>query len=41
MEKNLAATLQIPVRAKYFVFDPDKSRSGSLSATATIVVEHQ
>lgn len=37
----LAATLQIPVRAKYFVFDPANSRSGALSATATIVVEHQ
>lgn len=38
---TLSATLQIPVRAKYFVFDPNKSRSGTLSATATIVVEHQ
>ena len=38
---TLAAKLQIPVRAKYFVFDTNKSRSGTLSATATIVVEHQ
>ena len=39
--RSLLSTYNATVRAKYYVYDPDRVRSGKITSTATIVVEHQ